>query len=374
MRKISLAFALLFACHFALQAQSPRKVQVAILFDTSNSMDGLIDQAKSRIWKIVNEIGTLRHNGQTPNIEFALYQYGNDGLSLEKNYIQKVLDLTSDLDIISQKLFGLTTNGGQEYCGAVIGQSLSELNWSVSPNDLKMIYIAGNEPFDQGPVSFREECKKAVGRNIFINTIYCGDYQQGVREFWKEGATCSNGDYFNINSNEAVVHIDTPYDAEIQSYNDSLNGTYYGYGSVGGVRKRAQEAEDMNAVSSAPAVATERAIVKSKGMYKNASWDLIDGVNEGQVKLEDMKDEELPDEFKGKTKEEKEALLQEKTEERKRYQDKINELAVERQKFIDEEMAKRAEEGVVDDFGSSVNKSIMQKAEEIGYEKETPEQ
>jgi len=32
-----------------------KKVQVAILFDTSNSMDGLIDQAKSRIWSIVNE-------------------------------------------------------------------------------------------------------------------------------------------------------------------------------------------------------------------------------------------------------------------------------------------------------------------------------
>lgn len=372
MRKISLAFALLFACHFAAQAQSPRKVQVAILFDTSNSMDGLIDQAKSRIWKIVNEIGTLKHNGQTPDIEFALYQYGNDGLSVEKNYIQKVLDLTSDLDIISQKLFGLTTNGGQEYCGAVIGASLNELNWSVSPNDLKMIYIAGNEPFDQGPVNFREECKKAVGRNIFINTIYCGDYDQGVREFWQEGATCSQGDYFNINSNEAVVHIDTPYDKDIQVYNDSLNGTYFGYGALGGMRKSAQVDEDANAEMSAPAVATERAIVKSKGMYKNSSWDLIDGVNEGQIKLEDLKDEDLPDEFKGKTTEEREALLKEKEAERKRFQEKINELAVERQKFIDDEIAKRAEEGEVDDFGSSVNKSLMEKATEIGYEKETP--
>ncbi len=371
MRKISLALALLFICNFA--AHSQRKVQVAILFDTSNSMDGLIDQAKARIWKIVNEVSSLTHNGQTPEIEFALYQYGNDGLSSEKNYIQKVLDLSSDLDVVSQKLFGLRTNGGQEYCGAVIGASLTELNWSASPQDLKMIYIAGNEPFDQGPVAFREECKKAVGRNIFINTIYCGDYDQGVREFWKEGAECSTGDYFNINSNEEVVHIDTPYDEQIRVYNDSLNGTYFGYGSIGSSRKMSQTTEDSNAAMEAPAVATERAIVKSKAVYSNNSWDLLDGVNSGTVDIEEMDDKDLPEEFKGKTVEERKELLKEKELERNRYQEKINTLAVERQNFIDEEMEKRAEEGAKDDFGTSVNKSLMEKANEIGYEKETPD-
>lgn len=373
MKKITFAAALL--CSIAGFAQpggqtSPRKVQVAILFDTSNSMDGLIDQAKSRIWNIVNEVSGLTYNGQTPAIEFALYQYGNSTLSSEVNYIQRVLDLTSDLDVISQKLFALTTNGGDEYCGAVISTSLGELNWSSNPNDLKMIYIAGNEPFNQGPVDFREQCKVAVGRGIFVNTIYCGDYDQGVREFWKEGATCSNGDYFNINSNEAVAHIDTPYDADIQTYNDSLNSTYYGYGSLGQMRKEAQTMEDSNAEMEAPAVATERAIVKSKAVYTNTSWDLIDGVNSGAVDLSKAKDEELPDEFKGKSAEERLELFKEKEEERKHYQQRINELATERQKFIDEEMKKRAEEGEVDDFGTSVNKSLMEKAEEIGYQKE----
>lgn len=372
MKKItSLLVAML--CFTAAFAQpSSKKVQVAILFDTSNSMDGLIDQAKSRIWKIVNEVGSLTYQGQTPTIEFALYQYGNDNLSSETNYIEKILDLTSDLDIISQKLFGLTTNGGQEYCGAVIGKSLQELNWSSSPTDLKMIYIAGNEPFNQGPIDFQQECKKAVGRGVFINTIYCGDYDQGVREFWKEGATCSEGDYFNINSNEAVVHIETPYDEEIQSYNDSLNGTYYGYGGLGSSRKLEQTMQDSNAEMEAPAVATERAIVKSKAMYSNSSWDLIDGVNSGSVNLETAKEGELPEEFKGLSTEERKALFESKEADRKNYQDKINQLAVERQKFIDEEMKKRAEEGVVDDFGTSVNKSIQEKAEEIGYKKETP--
>ena len=131
--------------------------------------------------------------------------------------------------------------------------------------------------------------------------------------------------------------------------------------------------QDSNAEMEAPAVATERAIVKSKAMYSNSSWDLIDGVNSGAIDLDSAKEGELPEEFKGLSTEERNALFKSKENDRKNFQNKINELAVERQKFIDAEMKKRAEEGVVDDFGTSVNKSIQEKAEEIGYKKETPD-
>src|SRR5690606_39380614 len=95
-------------------------IPVAILLDTSNSMDGLMNQAKSRLWNIVNTLTTLRYEGQVPNIEIALYEYGNSGLSVESDYIRQVTPLTKDLDLISEQLFGLRTNGGYEYCGAVI--------------------------------------------------------------------------------------------------------------------------------------------------------------------------------------------------------------------------------------------------------------
>lgn len=352
--------------------ENPRKVQVAILFDTSNSMDGLIDQAKSRIWNIVNEISSLSYSGNRPSIEIALYHYGNSRLSASGNYIEQLLSLTTDLDAVSQKLFGMTTNGGSEYCGAVIGRSLADLEWSSNPSDLKMIYIAGNESFAQGPISYKEECKKAAARSIFINTIYCGNYDQGVREFWKDGASCTNGDYFNIDSDRAIVHIDTPYDEKINQYNDSLNKTYYGYGVEGQRKKSMQLAEDSNAEQESISVKAERSIVKSKGhVYNNASWDLIDAVDNGNQDITKIKEEDLPVEFKGKSNEEKQALLDKKREERKTYQAKISELAKERQGYIDSEMKKRAEAGgQVDDFGTSVNESIMEKAEKIGYKKD----
>lgn len=380
MKKITFLLALtLLIQQFGLAQRMPppeeqRKVQVAILLDTSGSMDGLIEQAKSRLWSIVLQMSKLQYNGQAAQIEIALYHYGNSGLTVGDNCIEQLIDLSTDLDVVSQKLFSLTTNGGDEYCGAVLSRSVDDLKWSTNPNDLRMIYIAGNEPFNQGPIDFKIICKKAAERDIFINTIYCGDYEQGIREFWYDGSTCTQGSYFNINSNEKVVQIQTPYDKDIAEYNDSLNMTYMGYGHLGQMRMEAQEQEDAKAGSVSPSAATERAIVKSKkGTYNNASWDLIDGVDNGTIDLDSIKDEELPEEFQNKTPEERAALLEEKRQQREGYQKKIGELAKNREAFIADEMQRRAAEGIEkDDFGSSVNKSILEKASAIGFTEETP--
>ena len=147
--------------------------------------------------------------------------------------------------------------------------------------------------------------------------------------------------------------------------------TYYGYGSIGRAKKELQTTQDANASGQSRAVATERAISKSnKGAYKNASWDLIDASEDG-VDITKLPDEELPAEFKGKTAAQKTALLEQKKKQRSAYQDKISTLAQEREKFIADEMKKRAEAGEkIDDFGTSVNKSIQEKAEKIGLEKQ----
>ena len=206
-------------------------------------------------------------------------------------------------------------------------------------------------------------------KDIVVNTIYCGDYDQGVREFWYDGAKLGKGEYFNINSNKAIVHISTPYDDNINAYNDSLNRTYYGYGSSGNTRKLAQVSEDANAEAQSVSVKAERSIAKSKANYSNGSWDLIDAVENEGKDINSINEQDLPKEFQGKTEEEKKKLIEEKKAEREMFQKKINELAVERQKYIEEK--KKEENPGEDDFGSSVRKSIEKKATELGYEKET---
>ena len=214
------------------------KIQVALLLDTSSSMDGLIDQAKSRLWNIVNTLTTLKYDGKAPDIEIALYEYGNDGLSKQSNYIRQIAPLSTDLDLISEKLFSLSTNGGSEYCGAVIQDATKQLKWAKDNNNMKLIYIAGNEEFNQGGVNYKEAISNALKNDIYVNTIYCGDKTQGINELWKSGAEHGKGKYFNIDSNETVRYIATPYDNEITKCNEKINKTYITYGAFGIIRCR----------------------------------------------------------------------------------------------------------------------------------------
>lgn len=345
-------------------ANDNNRIQVAILLDTSNSMDGLIDQAKSRLWNIINTLTTLKYNGKTPIVEIALYEYGNDGLSSASNYIRKVAPLTSDLDLISEKLFSLSTNGGNEYCGAVIGEAIRKLEWGYKPSDMKLIYIAGNEPFNQGRVSYKETVRDAVGRDIYVNTIFCGGWEEGVQTFWKDGADKGKGKYFNIDADRKVRFVETPYDARISSCNERMNRTYIGYGSMGASKKQAQMEQDYNAKSISGANYTERAVSKSKAVYKNDSWDLVDKMKDDKAALKNLKAADLPEELKGKSEKEMEIVVAQKAKERADLQKEIETLSRQRQAYIDEENKKTKNE---DDLGAAISNSILDIARAKGY-------
>lgn len=331
-------------------------IQMAILLDTSNSMDGLINQARSQLWKVVNEFATARRNGKVPNLRVALYQYGNSTLSKDTNWIQQVLPFSDDLDRVSEKLFALTTNGGQEYCGAVIQHAVSELQWSKSNDDLKCIFIAGNEPFSQGPVSYQEVCKTAIEKGITVSTIFCGNEAQGVQTGWQAGALLADGSFMNIDQNKVVVAIATPQDTRLAELSGKLNRTYLAYGSVREQSRflRNQIAQDSNAAKSAPAAAAGRATAKASGLYRNARNDLVDAFEAGKLDLKKIPKDQLPKEFKGLSEKECNDLIKKKQAERKKLQSEIKELTVARNKYIAEERSKSGDES-----GATLDEAIV---------------
>ena len=160
-------------------AKAPPKVQIAILLDTSGSMDGLIRQAKSELWGIVNRFSEARYKGVAPTIEVALFEYGKDSIPSDEGYLRMITPLTTDLDEVSEELFALRTNGGSEYAGLAIDRSVQGLQWSKSPSDYRAIFIAGNEPFTQGPMPYAKAISNATGRGIVVNTIHCGSVNDG---------------------------------------------------------------------------------------------------------------------------------------------------------------------------------------------------
>lgn len=333
---------------------------IALLLDTSNSMDGLIDQAKSQLWRIVNELTSAKcKDGARPSVKIALYEYGNDNLSIRNGYVRLVNPLTSDLDLISEKLFSLTTNGGSEYCGYVIRQSLRELNWSDSKADLKMVFIAGNEPFTQGSVPYAEACALAKEKDVTINTIYCGSYSEGAKTGWKRGADLTGGTYMSIEQDRKTVYIASPYDAQIDALNVQLNATYIYYGRQGASRKEQQLAQDRNAESYGQANKVERAVAKSSHVYRNTTWDLVDAYQEDEAVITRTPSEELPEEMRGMTTEQKRKYIEQKTAERRRIQQQIRELNEKRRSYIAQQSQKEGD-AMLDE---AMLKAIRQKAQ-----------
>jgi hypothetical protein len=321
------------------QVTAPRPrplIQLAILLDTSNSMDGLIAQAKTQLWKVVNEMAKAKRDGASPRLEVALYEYGKDSLPRGEGFVRQIVPLSEDLDRISEELFKLTTNGGDEYCGEVITKAANALQWSASAADYKVIFIAGNEPFTQqgqARYNYREACKLAISRGITVNTIFCGNYAEGVSGMWKDGADLADGRYMNIDQDQKTVYIPAPQDDEIARLGTDLNKTYIAYGQKGGESKSRQAAQDTNAAAASPEANVQRVAAKAAPMYNNSSWDLVDAAKAGK-KVEEVAPAELPAEMQKMTPAERAQYVQQMQQKRAEIQKKIGTLQKERERFV----------------------------------------
>ena len=319
------------------------KVQIALLLDTSNSMDGLIDQARTQLWKVVNTFVDARRDGAAPFVEVALYEYGNNSLNAGNNYIRQVAPLTRDLDELSRALFALKTNGGEEYCGAVIQRALADVSWDPSQKTYKAIFIAGNEPFIQGPVDARQACKDALGKNVVVNTIHCGTRNAGIAGSWHDGAALAEGKFMVIDQDKAVAHIDAPQDKAISDLSLQLNKTYLGYGKTWGESAQKQTLADNDAAANVAAGAPVcRAVTKASSNYSNSSWDLVDAMREKKIDPAKIPAEELPAEMRAIAPEARAAVVEKAAQSRAVIQSQIMELNKQREAHVAAELKKQA--------------------------------
>ena len=365
----NLFIVLLTFCSLTISANelNPEKkhtIKVALLLDTSNSMDGLINQAKTQLWEIVNELSYAKCENQDPDLMISLYEYGNSNLSSEEGYIRQVIGFSSDLDEISEKLFSLKTDGGNEFCGEVIQTSLKELRWGDNKKDLKLIFIAGNEPFTQGKINYKDASTQANEQGVIVNTIFCGDYQNGISGKWQDGARLTHGDYMAIDQNEAVVHIASPYDDVIILLNKKLNDTYIYYGSNGRSKMALQSRQDDNAAELDEVVVVKRAVSKSSRVYKNSTWDLVDAEKEKGFSYSKIDKKTLPTNLQNKSSEELKKHVTSQSKKRKEIQQKIKELNTKRNVYV---AKKRKETQQSNGLESALLKAIKRQAKTKDY-------
>jgi DNA-binding transcriptional MerR regulator len=322
-------------------AEEKATIDVVLCLDVSGSMNGLIESAKLKLWDIVNDLGKVK---PAPNLRVGLYSYGHTQYDANAGWVRKEIDLTNDLDSVYQKLNALTINGGSEYVARVTRDAIQDQKWSEGKKALKMIFVCGNEPASQDPtLKLADIARKAIDKNIIVNTIFCGPVNNPQSADWKEFAKLAEGRFASIDQNQNVLaSIQTPHDKALNELSAKLNSTYVVYGG-----KKAQEAQqnqfaqDANANKAAPGAGAARAISKGSALYRNDAWDLVDRLkNDKDFDVKKIPVEELCDEMKKMTPEEREKHVKEMAAKREDLQKQIATLAQKRDAFIKEEAKK----------------------------------
>jgi len=344
---------------------SPR-VEVGFVLDTTGSMGGLIDGAKQTIWSIANAIATGEPH---PDISMGLIGYRDRG----DDYVTTLTPLTEDLDAVYSTLMGFSAGGGgdgPESVNQALHEAITNISWSDDRPTLRMIYLVGDaEPhmdYDQD-VPFTESARLAAERGIIINTIQCGA-SPTTADVWQQIARAAEGEYFAIAQDGGVDVIATPFDTELSELGSQLGQTVVGYGDAATQREqeaRQDRAAGLDASAPAPAAA-ERAIYNASGAGGAnllGRQELVDAVQTGQVKLEELPPEQLPENMRDMSMDERVAYVEQQGERRAEIQTRINEIGVQRQDFLAQERARSVGEG---GFDQKVIEALRRQAERFG--------
>jgi len=339
----------------------PRNVDFVICLDTSGSMSGLIHAARQKLWSIVSEVAMLQPE---PKLRVALLTFGTPGHP-ERGDVILQTDLTDNLDLVSEKLFALSTNGGTELVGRVLHYSLSELSWARGKG-LKTIFVAGNESADQDKEKrFTDMAKAARARGIFVNAIYCGGADDGDAAGWRQLSAAGAGKFSNIDHNHGTVNVVTPYDQELAKLSGTLNHTYLFFGKKRKLSRARQVAQDANAEGAGAPAAAQRAEAKAGRLYRNAD-DLVDRMKDEDFDLAKIPTEDLPKEMQALDLPGRKAHLEKKVAERATIQARIQDLSAKRAEFV----RKKMESEKLDDSRSldrALREAVREQAAQSGF-------
>ncbi|CAL2078340.1 vWA domain-containing protein [Tenacibaculum sp. 190524A05c] len=313
-------------------------VEIVFCLDATGSMSGLIGTAKEKIWDIVSE---LAQSGDVENLKLGMVFYRDRG----DGFVTKQIQLTTDLDEVYSDLLEIEAAGGgdtPESVNQALHEAVNEMKWSKKSETYRTIFVVGDCPphMDyQDDVKYTESCKRAAQKGIIINTIKLGTSCRSAIPHFKKMASCTNGEFMQLDQHASDIVIATPYDDDIYEVSQSIDESRMYYGS---------EAEQtMNYDKKAKSIAvyekssktsnSARATYKMSKSGKKA-WmgtkEMVNDYADGKVNLEEIAEEELPKELKGKSKSEIKAELEKLKRERRKKERKLKELSEKRKQFI----------------------------------------
>jgi Mg-chelatase subunit ChlD len=367
--------ALLAAGTFFLHAGEPAqpqkarpKVEVVFCLDTTGSMGGLIDAAKKKIWAISNQIAAGK---PTPDLKVGLVAYRDRGDA----YVTKVFDLTDDLDAIHGHLMSFRADGGGDFpedVNAALLDAVTKIKWGADKKTLKIIFLVGDAPphMDyKDQKQYPEICQMAVKNDIIINTVQCGGHPQ-TKKIWEDICRKAEGKYVQIGADGGPqVAVATPFDDELAKINSEMARSTVLYG---GAKMRASGAAKAKGAAGLPGpVAADRAAYAAR-TGRAASYDLIDAIKRGTVKLETLKKDELPEELRKLSLAEQKDYLGKLEKRREEMNKRAVELDKKRGDFIAKKMTELNKDRPLDTFDGQVLRILAEQARRSGIEYAAP--
>ncbi len=182
-------------------------IQVVLLLDASGSMNELFTAAANSMERVLHSLKNAKLNGKKTKVNVGVVIYGQahkDGAPI------KLSGFTTNVRNLKKRLSEVSCDGSNEECGAAIAFATQprHFEWNNRERDdmLKVIFIAGNEEFNQGPIDYKKAIETATSQHIIINTIHCGESD----ETWENAAELGNGTGLTLNIDASTATPVTP--------------------------------------------------------------------------------------------------------------------------------------------------------------------
>ncbi|HEX8355296.1 MAG TPA: vWA domain-containing protein [Pyrinomonadaceae bacterium] len=348
-----------------------KTLEMVFVLDTTGSMGGLIDGAKQRIWGIVNEV---MQTPARPDVRVGLVAYRDHG----DQYVTQVLPLTNDLDKVYTTLMEYRADGGgdgPEDVRQALSDGVRKAGWSKAAGDTaQIVFLVGDAPphddYVQEPDTLATAAE-AVSAGMIVNTIQCGS-DELTQKVWQQIARRGEGQYFRIAQDGGVQTVTTPYDSRLSELGNRLGSTYLAYGGGAGAdgekfreEAKARQVRTESAVAGAAPVMAQADRAVNKALNRDAYvGDLLQSIENGSVRLDDVKSEDLPGDVQKLSPAERKKEVERRLAERRKIRDEIVTLKKQRDAYVAAERMKHS--GAPTGFDAAVAAALKEQLSRKG--------
>lgn len=184
------------------------KYEIAFSFDTTGSMYSCLEEVRSQLRDMVQEL-----NRKIPNLRVAIFAHG-DYCDAGRTYVTKFINFTSDSYSLCNfvKTVGATGGGDAPECYELVMREVQEkLSWT--PKSQKSLVLIGDanphtkdEEQNYRHLDWKEETTRLRDEGIKIYSVHCNP-RSHAEEFYQHIAARTYGYYIQLDNIKEVKDV-----------------------------------------------------------------------------------------------------------------------------------------------------------------------